>query len=169
MNRVLSFTYRNFDGAIPEPGPLSQADEALLETTRQAMDRVGDSLGHTRFKVGLTQAFSLAQETNRYLDSQAPWQAIKSDRAAAATTLNVAIRVLNCLKVVLAPYLPFSSQRLHEYLGFDGAIESEKWDFRYLTDAIKPGATMRQPHPLYTKLDPGLVEEETARLGIEVA
>ena len=169
VNRVLSFTYRNFDGAIPEPGPLSQADEALLETARQAMDQVGDSLYHTRFKVGLAQAFALAQETNRYLDSQAPWQAIKSDRQAAATTLNVAIRVLNCLKVALAPYLPFSSQRLHEYLGFDGAIESEKWDFKYLTDAIKPGAPLREPRPLYTKLDPGMVEEETARLGLQVA
>ena len=169
VNRVLSFTYRNFAGAIPEPGPLSRADEALLETARQAMDRVGDSLQHTRFKVGLAQAFSLAQETNRYLDSQAPWRAIKSDRQAAATTLNVAIQVLNCLKVTLAPYLPFSSQRLHEYLGFNGAIESEKWDFPYLTNAIKPGASLREPHPLYTKLDPGLVEEETARLGLQAA
>ena len=117
----------------------------------------------------MAQAFSLARETNRYLDSQAPWQTIKSDRQAAATTLNVAIRVLNCLKVALAPYLPFSSQRLHEFLGFDGAIESEKWDFAYLTDAIKPGAPLREPRPLYTKLDPGLVEEETARLGLQAA
>ena len=169
VNRVLSFTHRNFDGAIPEPGPMSQADEALLETARRAMDQVGDSLYHTRFKVGLAQAFALAQETNRYLNAQAPWQAIKSDRQAAATTLNVAIRVLNCLKVALAPYLPFSSQRLHEYLGFDGVIESEKWDFAYLADAIKPGGTLREPRPLYTKLDPGLVEEETARLGLRVA
>ena len=169
VNRVLSFTYRNFTGAIPEPGPLSQADEALLETAREAMDQVGDSLYHTRFKAGLAQAFSLAQETNRYLDSQAPWQAIKSDRQAAATTLNVAIRVLNCLKVTLAPYLPFSSQRLHQYLGFDGAIESEDWDFLYLAGAIKPGAPLREPRPLYTKLDPGLVEEESGRLGLQVA
>ena len=81
----------------------------------------------------------------------------------------MAIQVLNCLKVTLAPYLPFSSQRLHEYLGFNGAIESEKWDFPYLTNAIKPGASLREPHPLYTKLDPGLVEEETARLGLQAA
>ena len=169
VNRVLSFTYRNFAGAIPVPGPLSEADEALLETARKSMDQISDSLYHTRFKIGLAQAFSLAQQTNRYLDSQAPWKAIKSDPQAAGTTLNVAIRVLNCLKVVLAPYLPFSSQRLHEYLGFDGAIESEKWDFTYLTDAVKPGLPLREPHPLYTKLDPGLVEEETAKLGLQAA
>ena len=169
VNRVLSFTYRNFEGFIPEPGPLSQADEALLDAARGAMDQVSDSLYHTRFKVGLAQAFALAQETNRYLDSQAPWQTIKTDRQKAATTLNVAIRVLNCLKVTLAPFLPFSSQRLHEYLGFDGAIEEERWNCANLTDAIKAGAALRQPHPLYTKLDPELVEEETAKLGLQTA
>jgi len=70
---------------------------------------------------------------------------------------------------VLVYFYRFFSQRLHEFLGFDGAIESEKWDFAYLTDAIKPGAPLREPRPLYTKLDPGLVEEETARLGLQAA
>ncbi len=117
--------------------------------------------------MGLAQAFALAQEANRYLDSQAPWQAIKTDRQAAGTTLNVAIRTLNCLKVILAPFLPFSSQHLHEYLGLDGAIEDEPWDYQQLVDAIKSGAPLRQPRPLYTKLDPEIVEQETAKLGLQ--
>ncbi len=107
----------------------------------------------------------MAQETNRYLDARAPWRSIRTDRQDAATTLFVAIQVINCLKVILAPFLPFSSQRLHEYLGFEGPVEHEKWDYDYLVTAIRGGNPMRQPKPLYTKLDPQLVEEETQRLG----
>ena len=168
VNRVLSFTFRNFDGKIPEPGPLNQGHEQILLAARVAMDAVSESLYHTRFKAALGQAFALAQETNRYLDAQAPWRAIKTDRQEAATSLCVAIKVINCLKVVLAPFLPFSSQKVHEYLGFDGAIEGESWDFEPLVNAVQGGNRLRQPAPLYTKLDPLVVEAETQRLGIPV-
>ena len=168
VNRVLSFTYRNFDGKIPEPGPLNQGHEQMLLAARVAMDAVSESLYHTRFKAALGQAFALAQETNRYLDAQAPWRAIKTDRQEAATSLCVAIKVINCLKVVLAPFLPFSSQKVHEYLGFDGAIEGESWDFEPLVNAVQGGNPLRQPAPLYTKLDPQVVEAETQRLGTPV-
>ena len=168
VNRVLSFTYRNFDGVVPSPAGMSQLDEEILRSTRQVMEGVSEQLSHTRFKVALAQAFSLAQEANRYLDARAPWRSLKTDRQDAATTLFVAIQVINCLKVILYPFLPFSSQRLHEYLGFDGPVGGEKWDYDYLITAIRAGNPLREPKPLYTKLDPQLVEEETQRLGGQV-
>lgn len=167
VNRVLSFTYRNFDGLVPPAREPDEMDRQLLDTARTALDDVGDSLEHTRFKVAVGQAFGLAQEANRYLDAKAPWRAIRTDREDAANTLNVSLRVLNCLKVALAPFLPFSSQEVHEYLGFDGAVEQEAWDYDVLAQAIQGGNPLRQPSPLYTKLDPQVVELETQRLGSE--
>ena len=70
---------------------------------------------------------SLAQETNRYLDEKSPWKTIKEDRQAAATSLYVAICVISYLKTMLYPFLPFSSQKLHEYLGFKGKVEDDGW------------------------------------------
>ena len=120
VNRVLSFTYRNFDGKIPEPGPLRESDRDLLDTARSAMESVDRNLYQCRFKAAIAQAFALAQEANRYLDSMAPWKTIKTDRQDAATSLWLCIAVINCLKMALFPFLPFSSQRLHEFLGLDG-------------------------------------------------
>ena len=165
VNRVLSFTYRNFDGLVPEPGDLDETDRQILAAARSALDAVGDSLNHTRFKAALGQAFALAQETNRYLDAKAPWRAIKTQRQEAATSLCVAIKVINCLKVILAPFLPFSSQKVHGYLGFDGPVEAESWEFEPLIQAIRGGNPLRQPAPLYTKLDPQTVAAESERLG----
>ena len=165
VNRVLSFTYRNFDGQTPAPGTLADIDRQVLEAARSAMAAVGDSLGQARFKTAIAQAFGLAQEANRYLDAKAPWRAIREDRQAAATSLYVAIQVINCLKVILAPFLPFSSQKVHGYLGFDGPVETERWEFDPLVDAIRGGHPLRQPAPLYTKLDPEVVAAESGRLG----
>lgn len=167
VNRVLRFTYRNFDAQVPiEAASPGEPEAALLETARQAMAAVDDSLYHTHFRAGIANAFALAQETNRYLDSRAPWLAIREDRADAACSLTAAIKAINCLKVVLAPYLPFSSQKVHEFLGFDGEVSGEPWDCDVLFSAIRPGAPLRNPSALYTKLDTEVAEQEASQMGV---
>ena len=167
VNRALRFTYRNFDGQVPiDSAPPADAEAALMDAARQAMADVDDSLAHTRFRAGVSRAFALAQETNRYLDGQAPWQAIKTNRADAARSLTTAIRAINCLKVMLAPYLPFTGQKVHDFLGFDGDVSAEPWDFETAWNAIKPGAPLRNPSALYTKLDPVVAEQEAEQLGV---
>ncbi len=109
----------------------------------------------------MRSAMSQAQETNRYLEEKSPWKTIKQDEPAAATALYVAISVLSCLRTVLYPFLPFSSQKLHEFLGFKGSVEEDGWQFH----TPLPGQRLLEPQPLFSKLDEGLVEEEAARLG----
>ncbi|MFC1986836.1 methionine--tRNA ligase, partial [Chloroflexota bacterium] len=72
-----------------------------------------------------------------------------------------ALCVISCLKTVLYPFLPFSSQKLHEYLGFEGRVEDYGWQ----SHLPLPGQKLLPPQPLFTKLDEGLIEEETSRLG----
>lgn len=166
VNRVLSFTYRNFDGKVPGVESLDEVDEGLLRTARETMDSVDENLYNCRFKAAIGQAFGLAQEANRYLDTKAPWKTIKEDRDVAGATLTVAMQAINCLKTILYPFLPFSSQKVHEFLGFDGLVEDGSWDFEKIVGDIKAGASLREPSPLYTKLDPEIIEEEVQKLGI---
>jgi methionyl-tRNA synthetase len=70
----------------------------------------------------LGEALALAREANGYLDRKAPWFQIKEDRAAAATSVYVILRVVDNLKTILAPILPHTAQRLHEYLGYEGQL-----------------------------------------------
>jgi methionyl-tRNA synthetase len=165
VNRVLTFNYRNFDGKIPTPGPLDDADRALLDSARNAMDDVDASLGACRFKAAISRIFALAQESNRYLDAKAPWRSIKEDREAAATTLWASIAVINCLKTLLHPFMPFSSQKLHEFLGQEGQVEDGAWDFDSALSEVEAGRELRRPAPLYTKLESEVIEQEVARLG----
>ena len=169
VHRVLSFTYRNFDEKVPPAGPPGDLEQELRQSAREAMDSVDRDLRDCHFKAAIGRAFSLAQQVNRYLDARAPWQSIKTDRTEAATTLYTATTVINCLKMLLYPFLPFSAQRLHEYLGLEGTVESLSWDFDALIDAVQPGNPLRQPSPLYTKFDPQVVDDEVQRLGASVA
>ena len=106
VNRVLSFTYRNFDGKVPGVKSLDEGDEGLLRTARETMDSVDQSIYNCRFKAAITQAFSLAQEANRYLDAKAPWKTIKEDRDLAGASLTVAMQAINCLRSSSTPSCP---------------------------------------------------------------
>ena len=161
VHRVLTFTYRNFDGCVPVPGELDSSSQALLNKAKDTLNAMDELLSRCRFKEAMRSAMSLAQEANRYLDEKSPWKVIKQDRQAAATALYVVISVLSCLKTVLYPFLPFSSQKLHEFLGFKDKVEDYGWQ----QIVPEPGQKLLPPEPLFSKLDEKLVEEETSRLG----
>jgi methionyl-tRNA synthetase len=161
VNRALILTYRNFNGQVPEPGNFDPRSEELLKKADATLDDVAAQLSVCHFRAGLSAAMSLAQSTNRYLDETAPWKCLADDRPAAARSLYTVLCAINSLKVVLWPYIPFSCDKLHSMLGFEGSILDEGWR------VARPsaGQTLHEPVPLFTKLEPSVIEEEEARLG----
>jgi methionyl-tRNA synthetase len=164
VNRVLTFTYRNFGGCVPDIASTNDSTEALNKKAAEVNNQVNELLTQCRFKQAIQQAMSLAQETNRYLDEQAPWKKIKEDKQAAADSLSTAIGAISYLKNMMYPFLPFTSQKIHEYLGYNGDIEQHIRETPpWLTPL--PGQKLREPKPLFTKLDESVIEEETKRIG----
>jgi len=161
VHRVLTFTYRNFGGCVPTPGEFDSRSQALIDMSKDTLNTMDDLLQCCRFRGAIRSAMSLAQETNRYLDEKSPWKTIAQDKQGAATSLYAAILVLSCLRTALYPFLPFSSQRLHEFLGFEGSVEEDGWQLRL----PPPGQQLAPPQPLFSKLDESIIEEETNRLG----
>ncbi len=161
VNRALTFTYRNFDGRIPEPGELTEQDRALIARAEETLREVGEQIRWCHFRAGLGAGMELAREANQYLEKTAPWRSIKVDRQAAARSLFTVIGVLGALRTALYPYLPFSCGRLHGFLGEEGTIEEYGWRFAL----PEPGRPLRRPEPLFRKLEPAIVAEEEARLG----
>jgi len=155
VHRVLTFTYRHFEERVPDPGELDDVARSLFGRAQAALEEVGEHVGACRFRAGLASALALAQEGNRYLDEQAPWRAISRDRQAAARALYVVIGVINTLKTALYPYLPFSSERLHGFLGCEGGLQDVGWRF----EVPRPGQMLSQPEALFKKLDPCTVGE----------
>jgi len=159
-HRVLTLTYRNFDGRVPDPGELDARSRALLQQAEQTLADVGEQVGACHFRAGLSAAMAMAQAANRFLDETAPWKALPDDRPSAARSLYTALAAISGLKVAFSPYLPFSSERLHGYLGFDAPMSEHGWALR----CPPPGQTLREPQPLFAKLDPSVAEEEDERL-----
>jgi methionyl-tRNA synthetase len=161
VHRVLTFTYRSFDGTIPTPGELDSYSQSIIDKAKDTLNQMDNLLYQCHFRQAIKAAMSLAQDTNRYLDEKSPWKIIKKDKQASATALYVAIIVISALRTALYPFLPFSSQKLHKFLGFTGNVQDDGWQLR----VPPPGQKLLSPEPLFTKLDEKVAEEETKRIG----
>jgi methionyl-tRNA synthetase len=159
-HRTLSFTARQFEGRVPEPGPLTAADEKILRRAAETFDQVTSELEACHFRAAIGAAMALARDTNRYLEEKSPWHEVKVDAKSAATSLHMALQVIQTLKVALAPFLPFSSQSLHEMLGFSGELAREPWE----VPPVPAGQRLGEPKPLFQRLDDSVVEQELGRL-----
>jgi methionyl-tRNA synthetase len=156
VHRLLAFTQSRFGGVVPEPGSLSEADVAMLTQMRETFPAVAAEIEAVHLRDGLRLVMGLAGVLNRYLDEAAPWKSLKTEPERAATSLWTALQVIGALRVLTAPYLPFSAQQLHEYLGEDGSVHELPWAPRELP----AGRALLPPHPLFRKLD----DEEMAAL-----
>jgi methionyl-tRNA synthetase len=187
VNRSVSMAAKNF-GEVPQPGDLTDADHALLETARAGFGTVGDLIGRSRQKQAVNEAMRVVAEANKYISDQAPWKLKESDRERMGTVLHTALQVVDDCKTMLTPFLPNASQRVHELLGGEGRwaampelvpVDEEtatgSSGYSVLTGEYDTGATwestplrsgtpLSPPTPVFRKLDASIVTEELARL-----
>jgi len=184
-HRVLTFAYRKFDRKVPQPGELTDVDRAIIGKAEALFEPVAELLEACKFKAAISQIMTLAHEANRYLDEVAPWLSIRENPERAATGTYVALRVIDSLKTLLYPFLPFSSQALHTMLGYEENLIGEQYVeshdeasrshtvLRYRTDLagdlwapseLAPGQSLNEPKALFKKLDEEIVEQEIERM-----
>jgi methionyl-tRNA synthetase len=187
VNRTLVSAHRNF-GEVPSPGELTDADTRVLEGVAAAFDVVGALIEQVRFRAAIAEAMRTSALANQYVAEQAPWALVKADPERAATVLFVALRLVDSLKTLLAPFLPFTSQKVHVLLGYEGWIagplefrteseedgsthkvltgDYESWVGSWAPSELPASQKLREPEPLFRKLPPETAAEELARLGL---
>ncbi len=186
VNRVMPFVLKYWDGVVPEPGKLRQKDMEIIETVEQGFKTVGEHLQAIRIRAALAEALRLSSEFNKYQHLTAFWSEIKTDPAEAAKSIYTSLRVIDSLKILFAPFLPFSSERLHGYLGYTQPLFGEQYvepqhdrlgthntlryrppqdGGRWEPSNLQPGQRLGQPAALFKKLEPTLAAQERARLG----
>jgi methionyl-tRNA synthetase len=187
VNRTISMTAKNL-GSIPAAGPLTDADHALLASSKAAFTTIGELLSRSRQKAAISEAMGVVASANKYLSDMEPWKLKNSDPDRMASVLHVALQVVDDAKTLLTPFLPSSSSTVHAMLRGEGrwaampdlvevdeptAVGSPSYSVltgdydtgaRWESTPIDVGRHLEPPTPIFTKLDPSVVQEELDRL-----
>jgi methionyl-tRNA synthetase len=187
VNRTISMTAKNL-GSIPAAGELTELDRTLLASSREAFQTVGSLIERNRQKAALAEVMKLVGEANKYLSDTEPWKLKNADPDRMASVLHTTLQVVDDAKTLLSPFLPSSSEKVHVALGGTGrwsampelvtvdtptAVGSPSYQVltgdyqtqaKWASTPIEVGRPLAAPTPIFTKLDPSIVDEELGRL-----
>jgi methionyl-tRNA synthetase len=123
---------------------------------------IGSSLMDFKLRKALRDIVSFGKEGNVYLNEKAPWHLIKKDKKAAGHVFNICAQAVYALAVVLAPFIPDTSQKILSYLNAP-ELSKIQWDSIY-EDSIQVGQIILKPEPLFQKLDIKSIQNKLSQI-----
>lgn len=119
FSREMTITYKNFDGVFD--GTAGVTPDPVVPNLSLA-DFVATVRGHVeacRYNLALQ---AIVQEfltpTNQYLESNAPWKLVKTDKEAAKKVLFNAVQSLRIAAILLKPFIPRSAEAIYTSFNF---------------------------------------------------
>ena len=158
VNRVLAFIKNNFFEGVRMPKKLNNEQKEFLIKAEKCFDFAGKAIKQTHFREGLREIFALTEHGNRYINSAAPWTAIKTNREQAENDLAIAGHVVKCLAILVRPYLPRISEKIT--LMIQSGLAAEIWQYPEPDKLIIANAV-----PLFRKIEDEEIKEQISFLG----
>jgi methionyl-tRNA synthetase len=162
VNRTVTMAGRYLDGERPAPA----ADSPLRAFWETALAGYAAKIGEFQLHEALAALWEFVDAANRYVDGEQPWVLAKAARAGdadAAARLSMALGDLveanRLLGLAVAPFLPGTTPRLLEQLGYAYPYEPDGNGGPPLLDELAWGAhagedgRLGQPLPLFPRLD----------------
>ncbi|MBY0562482.1 methionine--tRNA ligase [Hyphomicrobium sp.] len=147
--RSLSMIFKNCDGAIPAPGQLSEADQAILSATDSLYVIARAEMERQAVTKYLDAVWTVIADANRYFAAEEPWAKKKTDPARMGTILYVTAEVVRQFAILAQPVMPESAAKLLDLLG----VPQDERTFAYLGEKgrLKPGARIPEPQGVFPR------------------
>lgn len=160
VNRTLVLTNNYYDGKVPPRGHTNPEDESVFAEIKQISRNVESAIENYRFREALKEAMNLARLGNKYLAEAEPWKVIKTDPARVETIMNIALQITANLTVLLEPFLPFSMEKLRNWIN----IEQPGWNNAGNTDILPEGHLINKPGLLFEKIEDDAISRQIEKL-----
>jgi len=156
-NRVQSLIVKNLDGVYPDlPATLQAEDKELLDACDDLLTQLRDAFDKQQFHEGLRLIWDVISQSNRYVDTMAPWALKKTDPARMAEVLAVLMEVIRQCGILLLPVMPDSANRLLDQL----KISEDARDFKAVGGVRRSDLPVQIEKP--QAVFPRFIEDEKA-------
>ncbi len=149
--RTLFFAHKEF-GGIPD---VPVKEEVLAEIQR-SLDSIDLSIREYEFKTAVDDMMALAAYGNNYIQANAPWKLIKTDRDMAARAIKDCLIIVRALSLLFEPVIPGKAQEIWEMLGNNDQIQDHS--IRESLNDISPGV-LPAPQPVFSRLEDAFIAE----------
>ena len=144
LSRISTLMKKNYDGRIPDPGELSEAELRIKTKGESLCGTVNGMIKNMRLNEAIENTMQYIRSVNKYMEENAPWKLVKEDKSAAGKILYTAGEALRLGAVLLSPVMPNRTAILLDALNAPGVDLS--WG------GLKPGETLKDHEPLFPRL-----------------
>jgi methionyl-tRNA synthetase len=151
--RSLSMIAKQYEGVLPEPGPFSDNDKAILAQADGMLELARTAMASQQIHHALNAIWAVVAEANRYFAGEAPWALAKTDPRRQKTVLYVTAEVIRQIAILAQPAMPAACEKLLDLLG----ITADARNFASVGGAVRiePGSQLPQPAPIFPRyVDP---------------
>ncbi|MGD6967160.1 methionine--tRNA ligase [Rossellomorea vietnamensis] len=154
IQRTVKFYRKEFgDDAV-----LGKVDPEVMDQVDAVFRETGIWLEKGEVRKAARRVFELVRWGNKYFDSREPWKVIKEERGQARLILESCLYISINLSVLLAPFLPFTSERIYNQFELDEQLLWKPFGL-----SVKIGISGQEP--LFTAIPQERIEIERAKLG----
>ena len=144
LSRISTLMKKNYDGRIPDPGELSEAELRIKTKGESLCGTVNGMIKNMRLNEAIENTMQYIRSINKYMEENAPWKLVKEDKSAAGKILYTAGEALRLGAVLLSPVMPNRTAILLDALNAPGVDLS--WG------GLKPGETLKDHEPLFPRV-----------------
>ena len=154
--RTLFFAQKEFNGV-----PACTVDPAILQEIEKSLATVDGLMKEYEFKGAVDAVMSLAAFGNTYIQTNAPWKLVRTDRAGAAQVIKNCVQIVKALALLIEPVMPDKAQECWKMLGYYDEVARHP-----VSDATcpVPESCLKAPVPLFAKIEEAQVAELDALL-----
>ncbi len=129
LNRVVSMIQRYRGGTVPTSKANTPLEEDLRRMATVTRQEAANALEAWDIGGALNTTWHLVRRANQYIEQSEPWQLARQaeQQERLDTVLYSAAEVLRLIAVLLAPYIPTTSNRILAQLGIDAGVRSGAW------------------------------------------
>lgn len=144
FSRVSTLIAKNFENVIPEPGELTLEEIKVQKKAESVIEQVNELIKKMRINEAIEEILQFVRSINKYMEQQAPWKLVKSDKLAAARVLYTASESLRISALLLHPVMPNRTEIILDTL--DANSTELKWGI------LKSGKIIKKHTPLFPRI-----------------
>jgi methionyl-tRNA synthetase len=157
VHRTMSFIWGFFDGRVPRPLEGDEDYKRLEARIKGIAKEVGDEIARNELSKALKEILRFSNSCNAYFQKKEPW------RTKDPSALFICANAVRSLAILLAPFIPFSAQKLWRQLNLKGSVHEQEWKSASKI-LLRPGHVINKPEIPFKRVEDREIRREVRKL-----